>query len=147
MAVAYLSGELPQGTIGVGWAALRELPPPAEPPPTLELLEVDTALSRLQAIAGPGSGEGWDFEPGARVGYTVNPKLDLSLEYYGSLGPVGEFFPTREQVHQIFPGFDWNIRENVIWNWGIGVGVTGSGNRLVYKWRIGYMFGKGAANP
>jgi len=54
-AVAYLSGELPQGTIGVGWAALRELPPPAESPPTLELLEVDAALSRLQAIAGPGS--------------------------------------------------------------------------------------------
>ena len=55
IAVAYLSGELPQGTIGVGWAALRELPPPAEPPPTLELLEVDAALSRLQAIAGRGS--------------------------------------------------------------------------------------------
>jgi DNA ligase-1 len=55
IAVAYLSGELPQGTIGVGWAALRELPPPAEPPPTLELLEVDAALSCLQAIAGPGS--------------------------------------------------------------------------------------------
>ena len=33
VAVAYLSGFLPQGTIGVGWAALRELPPPAEPPP------------------------------------------------------------------------------------------------------------------
>jgi DNA ligase-1 len=27
VAVAYLSGGLPQGTIGVGWAALRELPP------------------------------------------------------------------------------------------------------------------------
>ena len=26
VAVAYLSGFLPQGTIGVGWAALRELP-------------------------------------------------------------------------------------------------------------------------
>ncbi len=100
-----------------------------------------------KAIAGRGSGEGWDFEPGTRIGYTVNPKFELSLEYYGSLGPVGEFFPTREQVHQIFPGFDWNIRENVVWNWGIGVGVTGAGNRLVYKWRIGYMFGKGEANP
>ncbi len=33
VAVAYLSGYLPQGTIGVGWAALRELPPPAPPPP------------------------------------------------------------------------------------------------------------------
>ena len=100
-----------------------------------------------KAIAGPGSGAGWDFEPGARIGYTVNPKLDLSLEYYGSLGPVGEFFPTHEQVHQFYPGFDWNIRENVVWNWGIGVGVTGSGNRLVYKTRIVYMFGKGKSNP
>ncbi len=27
VAVAYLSGELPQGTIGVGWATLRDLPP------------------------------------------------------------------------------------------------------------------------
>ena len=52
--VAYLSGELPQGTVGVGWAALRELPAPA-PGPTLAVLEVDAAVSRLQAIAGPGS--------------------------------------------------------------------------------------------
>src|SRR5919107_638435 len=29
IAVAYLSGELPQRQVGVGWAALRERPPPA----------------------------------------------------------------------------------------------------------------------
>ena len=29
IAVAYLSGDLPQGSIGVGWATLRALPPPA----------------------------------------------------------------------------------------------------------------------
>ena len=55
IAVSYLTGELPQGTIGVGWAALRELPQPADEPPRLELTEVDDALSRLQAIAGRGS--------------------------------------------------------------------------------------------
>jgi DNA ligase 1 len=55
VAVAYLSGVLPQGTIGVGWAALRELPPPVVQPPTLELLEVHETLSRLQAISGRGS--------------------------------------------------------------------------------------------
>ena len=55
IAAAYLSGELPQGTIGVGWAALRDLPPPASVPPTLELLEVDATLSRLQSISGRGS--------------------------------------------------------------------------------------------
>ncbi|HET9437746.1 MAG TPA: ATP-dependent DNA ligase [Gaiellaceae bacterium] len=54
IAVAYLSGELPQGTVGVGWAALRDRPAPAASP-SLELLDVDAAISRLQAIAGPGS--------------------------------------------------------------------------------------------
>jgi DNA ligase-1 len=54
VAVAYLSGFLPQGTIGVGWAALRELPASAAEP-TLELLEVDETASRIQGISGPGS--------------------------------------------------------------------------------------------
>ena len=55
IAVAYLSGALPQGTVGVGWAALRELPTPRADAPTLGLLDVDAVVSRLQAIAGPGS--------------------------------------------------------------------------------------------
>ena len=54
VAVAYLSGELPQGTVGVGWAALKELPPPGREP-TLEVLEVDAVVSRLQSISGRGS--------------------------------------------------------------------------------------------
>jgi len=55
IAVAYLSGALPHGPIGVGWAALRGLPPPAAPPPELELAEVDAALRAIGAAAGPGS--------------------------------------------------------------------------------------------
>ena len=55
VAVAYLSGVLPQGTIGVGWAALRQLPDAAPAPPTLRLLEVDAAASRIAGISGPGS--------------------------------------------------------------------------------------------
>ena len=54
-AVAYLSGELPQGTIGVGWAALRDLPAPAAPPPSLQLGDVDAILTRIQGISGRGS--------------------------------------------------------------------------------------------
>jgi DNA ligase 1 len=54
VAVSYLSGALPQGAIGVGWAALRELPPPATAP-TLELMEVDRALRALASLVGPGS--------------------------------------------------------------------------------------------
>jgi hypothetical protein len=54
IAVAYLSGELPQGSVGVGWASLVDVPPPAESP-TLELADVDGAVSRIAAAAGKGS--------------------------------------------------------------------------------------------
>jgi ATP-dependent DNA ligase I len=54
IAVAYLSGELPQRQIGVGWAALREGFPPAAGA-TLGLAEVDAAFSAIGAVAGKGS--------------------------------------------------------------------------------------------
>ena len=53
-AVAYLSGELRQRQIGVGWAALRRLPP-ASGSPSLTVAEVDAAFERAGGLAGPGS--------------------------------------------------------------------------------------------
>jgi ATP-dependent DNA ligase I len=52
--VAYLSGELPQRQIGVGWAALRSVPAPAAAS-SLTVLGVDEAFSRIGAVAGKGS--------------------------------------------------------------------------------------------
>ncbi len=52
--VAYLSGELPQRQIGVGWAALRSVPPPAESA-SLTLLAVDEAMSGIKVVGGKGS--------------------------------------------------------------------------------------------
>ena len=52
--VAYLSGELPQRQIGVGWAALRSAPPPADAP-SLTVLGVDEAFTRIGSVAGQGS--------------------------------------------------------------------------------------------
>ncbi|MCO6008713.1 ATP-dependent DNA ligase [Actinoallomurus purpureus] len=54
MAVAYLSGELPQRQIGVGWAALRDLPPAAAAA-TLTVAEVDAAFTAIGAVSGKGS--------------------------------------------------------------------------------------------
>src|ERR1700753_4100660 len=54
IAVAYLSGELPQRQIGVGWATLRQAPPPAEAA-TLTLTEVDAAFTAIGAASGKGS--------------------------------------------------------------------------------------------
>lgn len=52
--VAWLSGELPQRQIGVGWAALRSLPAPADSA-SLTVDSVDAAFSAIKGLAGRGS--------------------------------------------------------------------------------------------
>ncbi len=52
--VSWLSGELPQRQIGVGWAALRSLPPPAAQP-SLTIIGVDATFAAIGAVSGKGS--------------------------------------------------------------------------------------------
>ncbi|MGE2724789.1 ATP-dependent DNA ligase [Mycolicibacterium pulveris] len=52
--VSWLSGELPQRQIGVGWAALRSVPAPADQP-SLTVLDVDARFSEIGQVAGKGS--------------------------------------------------------------------------------------------
>jgi DNA ligase 1 len=52
--VAFFSGELRQRQIGVGWATLRDVPPPAAAT-SLTVHEVDDAFDRIGSLAGSGS--------------------------------------------------------------------------------------------
>jgi DNA ligase-1 len=52
--VAWLSGELLQRRIGVGWAALSTMPP-AAPAPSLTVAEVNRAFSEMAEASGTGS--------------------------------------------------------------------------------------------
>jgi DNA ligase-1 len=51
---AFLAGELRQRQTGVGWAALRDLPPPAVEP-SLTVAAVDAAIAAVAAVSGAGS--------------------------------------------------------------------------------------------
>jgi DNA ligase-1 len=53
-AVAFLSGELRQRQIGVGWSSLKELPEPAAVA-SLAVADVDDAFGRIGAMSGSGS--------------------------------------------------------------------------------------------
>ena len=53
-AVAFLSGELRQRQIGVGWASMRDMPAPAAAP-GLSVSEVDATFERIGGLAGAGS--------------------------------------------------------------------------------------------
>lgn len=52
--VSWLSGELPQRQIGVGWASLRSLPEPVAEP-SLRVRDVDATLGDIGAVSGKGS--------------------------------------------------------------------------------------------
>ncbi len=52
--VSWLSGELRQRQIGVGWASLRSLPSPASDP-TLTVGQVDAIFTEIGAVSGKGS--------------------------------------------------------------------------------------------
>jgi DNA ligase-1 len=52
--VSWLSGELPQRQIGVGWAALKSLPPTAAAP-SLTVTDTDATFSEIGAVTGKGS--------------------------------------------------------------------------------------------
>jgi DNA ligase 1 len=52
--VSWLSGELPQRQIGVGWAALRSLPDPADEP-SLQVAPVHDTFTAIGATSGAGS--------------------------------------------------------------------------------------------
>ena len=54
-AVGLLVGEVRQGRIGVGWAALRDVRAPAAEQATVTVHDVDDAMTRLAATTGAGS--------------------------------------------------------------------------------------------
>ena len=103
-------------------------------------LQVDLNPVLGKALRGLTANEFWDFEPGARLGYTVNKTLDVSLEYYGATGPLTHVEPSAQQMHQVFPGADINFSPDVVLNVGVGFGLTSAGNTLVYKTRLGWIF-------
>ncbi|HLY18349.1 MAG TPA: ATP-dependent DNA ligase [Bryobacteraceae bacterium] len=55
--VGFLTGEIRQGRIGIGWATLRDAAAPAAHEPSLQVREVDAAMDTLATTAGRGSEE------------------------------------------------------------------------------------------
>src|SRR3954468_786045 len=72
--VGFRAGEPRQRPLGVGWAALRELPPAATEA-SLEVTEVDAAFDHIAALSGSGSaaarrgGGAQLFGPGPAAGH------------------------------------------------------------------------------
>ena len=93
-----------------------------------------------KALRGPDAGHAPTFEPGVKVSYAVTKKIEPGVEYYADTGPITHFETPRDQHHLIFPTLDLNVSPDWELNFGVGRGLTGSSERWVVKWIVGYRF-------
>jgi hypothetical protein len=75
-----------------------------------------------RALHGPGTRDGWNFEPAARLGYKANNRFTPSLEYYSETGPFPTELPLGEQIHQFLPGGDLRLSDRLLWSSGVDIG-------------------------
>ena len=93
-----------------------------------------------KSIHGMNQDAGFAFSPNFKVSYDFTKKVTGGFEYYGALGPVGNFDPISEQQQQFFPAIDLNLSPKWEVNFGVGVGVTRGTDHLIGKMILGYRF-------
>jgi hypothetical protein len=93
-----------------------------------------------KSVHGQSVHQGFEFAPAAKIGYNFSKSIAGGLEYYGAVGPVFGWDSLGQQEHQIFPSIDLNV--SPVWeiNFGVGVGLTHSTDRLIIKTIIGRRF-------
>jgi hypothetical protein len=90
-----------------------------------------------RSFRGPGSGQGFDCSPSAKVSVKIDKRVDAGLEYYGGLGFLRHLDPLESQTHQVFPTVDLNFGPDWEFNAGVGIGLTDATSRWFVKVIVG----------
>ena len=93
-----------------------------------------------QSLKGPGTKTGIEFTPAAKVSYDLTKVVSPGTEYYGTLGPVGNFLPASRQQQQLYGVVDLNVDPRWEINFGIGGGLTRATDGLIIKMILGRRF-------
>jgi hypothetical protein len=91
-------------------------------------------------LAGTLGAQGAVFSPNAKIGYAFSEVVNAGIEYYGSLGQIGDFDPAAMQEQQIFPSADFNFSPEWEVNVGLGFGLTTATDPLIAKLILGRRF-------
>lgn len=78
------------------------------------------------------------FSPCMKTNFDISRKISLGLEYYASLGAIGDFDPVQQQRHQLFGAVDWDFNPDWEFNAGIGYGLTEGTDKWIAKLILGY---------
>lgn len=86
----------------------------------------------MVALAGPDKGSRPRFDPALKVARHLGGGWWIGPEYYGSLGPLGDFLPASQQSQALYLAVDLD-REPWAFNFGIGRGLNAATDRWTVK--------------
>ena len=93
-----------------------------------------------KSLHGVNVSQGFEFSPNAKVSYDFSKAIAGGLEYYGALGPIGNFDPIGQQQQQIFPSIDSECFAGLGDEFRGRIGMTRSTDHLIIKGIIGRRF-------
>jgi hypothetical protein len=93
-----------------------------------------------QSLKGPATHTGIEFSPQTKIGFDLTKVVSPGIEYYGGLGPIGNFLPTRQQQQLLFAVVDLNFDPKWEFNFGVGMGLTHDTDGVIIKLILGRRF-------
>lgn len=96
-------------------------------------IQIDLNPGFGRPLSGPDRNRDRDFGLAIRLGFEATKRFAPSIEYYSDWGSLS--------TRQVFFGGDIRLANHVLWNAGIGVGLTPATDRLVFKSRLEISFG------
>lgn len=103
-------------------------------------VSVNPALEKT--LRGPNASVPFVFSPNVDVGYDVTKRVNLSVEYYGSTGPINRIDDVADQQHQIFLATNLDFGPQWEFNFGYGTTLTAAGDKKIVKMILGRRVGK-----
>jgi hypothetical protein len=80
------------------------------------------------------------FSPNIKGSFDFTSKLTLGLEYYGSIGPLNNFYAPSNMDHQLFLAADINGFPKWEFNFGVGAGLDQNSQGYIIKTIVGRRF-------
>lgn len=103
-------------------------------------------LSSVDIVVNPILDTAWDgfgnleFAPSARVAYNPTKRWAVAIEEYADYGPLRAFNAPGRQSHQLFGVVNYTGRVEI--EAGVGAGLTGASDKLVFKLLVAKDLGK-----
>jgi hypothetical protein len=82
------------------------------------------------------------FEPGLKIAFHINKKIDFGVEYYGSTGPLFNMSSFQNQEHAIYAAPDLDLHPDWEFNLGTGWGLTKVTDGFIIKLILGHKSAK-----